>query len=90
MIKARFIKATPTEDGITYTLKGPKDKTSLHAAVDLQDQDCTIEGAHGDIFPDKKKDMLRGILKAVSEMQSHLEVLLEGELMNESQEVDNG
>lgn len=42
MIKARFVKAYSTEDGITYTLKGEKSKLALRLAADLQDEDCYI------------------------------------------------
>ncbi len=43
MIKARFIKAFVTEEGITYTLKGEKSKNVLRSAVDLQDENCIID-----------------------------------------------
>lgn len=42
MIKAKFIKAYPTEDGITYMLKGEKSKQALRLAADLQDEDCLL------------------------------------------------
>lgn len=43
MIKAKFIKATPIEGGITYILKGERTKDALRAAVDLDNEDCIIE-----------------------------------------------
>ena len=42
MIRAKFIKAVPTEEGITYTLKGETDKVALHSAVDMQGEECVI------------------------------------------------
>ena len=47
MIRAKFVKAFVTEEGITYTLKGEKSKDVLRAAVDLQDENCIIELAEG-------------------------------------------
>ena len=42
-MRAKFIKAEPTKEGITYTLKSEFDKSALHEAVDLQGEDCIIE-----------------------------------------------
>ena len=42
-MRAKFIKAEPTKEGITYTLKSELDKAALHQAVDLQGEDCIIE-----------------------------------------------
>ncbi len=47
MIKAKFVKAFVTEAGITYTLKGEKNKEVLRSAVDLQDENCIIDLAEG-------------------------------------------
>lgn len=41
-IAAKFDKPSPTKDGITYTLKGPKSKESIRAAADYYDEDCLI------------------------------------------------
>ena len=43
MIKARFMKAYPCEDSITYTLKGEKSKDALRAAAEYQDENCVID-----------------------------------------------
>jgi hypothetical protein len=43
MIKARFIKATPTKDGITYILQGERTKDALRAAAEFDDEICDIE-----------------------------------------------
>jgi uncharacterized OsmC-like protein len=40
---AKFIKAEPTKEGITFTLKAEFDKAALHEAVDLQGEECNIE-----------------------------------------------
>lgn len=48
MIKARFIKATPTKEGITYILQGERSKDALRAAVDLDNELCTIDIAEPD------------------------------------------
>lgn len=42
MIRATFVKPTPTDEGITYILKGPKDKQALHAAADLMGEEVII------------------------------------------------
>jgi len=42
-MRAKFIKAEPTKEGITFTLKSEFDKTALHEAVDLQGEECNIE-----------------------------------------------
>jgi len=42
---AKFIKAEPTKEGITFTLKAEFDKAALHEAVDLQGEECIIEKA---------------------------------------------
>ena len=42
-MRAKFVKAEPTKEGITYTLKSELDKAALHQAVDLQGEDCIIE-----------------------------------------------
>ena len=52
MIKAKFIKATPIEGGITYILKGERTKDALRAAVDLDNEDCTIDLAFNKSLPD--------------------------------------
>jgi len=42
MINARFIKAEPTKDGITFILKAQKTKANMRLAVDLMDEECEI------------------------------------------------
>lgn len=42
-MRAKFVKAEPTKEGITYTLKSELDKAALHQAVDLQGEECIIE-----------------------------------------------
>jgi len=42
MIKAQFIKAEPTKDGITIMLKAEKSKENLRKAVELMDERCEI------------------------------------------------
>jgi flagellar capping protein FliD len=53
MIKARFIKATPTLEGVTYTLQGPKDRVSQHSAVELADKECIIDEVKAEVEQDQ-------------------------------------
>lgn len=63
MIRAKFIKAVPTEEGITYTLKGESDKTALHSAVDLQGEECFIG-----IAQDTPQDNMPAFLMVMRDM----------------------
>ena len=65
MIQATFIKAVPLKDGtISYMLSGKRTKEALRLAVDLQDEECTIDLERaGTIISDSRLDK---ILKAIS------------------------
>jgi hypothetical protein len=65
MIQATFIKAVPLKDGtISYMLSGKRTKEALRLAVDLQDEECTIDIERaGTIISDSRLDK---ILKAIS------------------------
>ena len=63
MIKARFEKATPTQDGITYVLKGERTKDALRAAVDLDNEDCVIELA--DKTPEPSADTIPDAIRQI-------------------------
>ncbi len=70
MIKARFVKASPTQDGITYVLQGQKDKADLHAAVDLQDVECSISQAEE---TDPTLDSLDSIVQQIMGLATKLQ-----------------
>ena len=63
MIKAKFMKAFPCEDSITYTLKGEKSKDALRAAAEFQDEACIIDLEVGKVI-----DMLDDATKTLFAM----------------------
>ena len=73
MIRAKFWKAVPTDEGLTYYLKGPKDKASLHDAVDLQGEECLIAQLHEkDETEDEAPESLDAIVDRINALTAKI------------------
>ena len=84
MINARFIKAEPTKDGITFILKAQKTKANMRLAVDLMDEECEISiatkvslsfrGPIADVM-DKIHDVISDFYEKLTESKLSAELL---------------
>lgn len=93
MINARFVKATPTKEGITYTLQGERNKQALHAAAELQDEAVCISKdtpePDNEVTLESMDDLANQIFALANKMARQYRLAF-GEIPSLSQEGEQG